>query len=95
MNDNDKKSNAKFNLNSLTSREFQAFLILLTFEGNDIPVLKTSIDVQFGHKSRTKGYDYINGLCQKGLVYKKTNIDKGKNTLAFTLIKKLDQNTRN
>ena len=89
MNENNKKSKPKFDLNSLTSREFQAFLILLTFEGNNIPVLKTTIDTQFGHKSRTKGYDYINDLCQKGLVYKKINIEKGKKYVSIHVNKKV------
>ena len=44
----------------------EAFLILLSFEGSKISVLKTYIDEQFKHESRTKGYDYINSLESKG-----------------------------
>ena len=84
-----KKKNKFFDLNSLTSREFQAFLILLAFEGNKIPLLKTSIDLQFGHKSRTKGYDYINELCKKGLVYKKNNVENGKKHVSIHVNKKV------
>ncbi|MHA1104489.1 MAG: hypothetical protein ACTSPN_02080 [Promethearchaeota archaeon] len=89
MNKKNKKKQTIFDLNSLTSREFQAFLILLTFEGNKIPLLKTSIDLQFGHQSRTKGYDYINGLCKKGLVYKKNNIENGKKHVSIHVNKKV------
>ena len=89
MNENNQKKNTTFDLNSLSSREFQAFLILLTFEGNKIPILKTLIDLQFGHKSRTKGYDYINGLVKKGLVYKKNNVDHGKTYVSIYVNKKI------
>ena len=61
--DDDKKKSHK---KTISSREFQAFLILLSFEGNKISLLKTYIDEQFKHESRTKGYDYINFLCEKG-----------------------------
>ena len=52
--------------------------------------MKTSIDLQFGHKSRTKGYDYINELCKKGLVYKKNNVEKnGKTHVSIHVNKKV------
>ena len=89
MNENNQKKNTHFDLNSLSSREIQAFLILLTFEGNKIPILKTFIDLQFGHKSRTKGYDYINGLVKKGLVYKKNNVEHGKTHVSIHVNKKV------
>lgn len=89
MNESNDKKRKNFDLNSLTSREFQAFLILLTFEGSELPLLKTKIDLRFGHKSRTKGYDYINGLCQKGLVKKKNYIEKGKKHVTIHVNKKI------
>jgi len=61
-----KKKKKKSHKKTISSREFQAFLILLSFEGTKIPILKTYIDKQFKHESRTKGYDYINSLCEKG-----------------------------
>lgn len=83
------KKKGIFDLNSLTSREFQSFLIILEFEGNSIPVLKTKIKNQFKHKSRTKAYDYINGLCNKGLVYKKKITENGKNYVNIHVNKKI------
>lgn len=70
-----------FDLNELTMRELQTFLLILQYEGESLHVLKRHVDTQFNHKSRTKGYDYINALCQKGLVYKKKVNIRGKETL--------------
>jgi len=67
-----------FNLNNLSMREFEAFLIFLRHEGEELSVLKKFIDLSFDHTSRTKGYDYINILCRKGFAYKKTTLEKGK-----------------
>jgi hypothetical protein len=67
-----------FNLKDLSMREFEAFLIFLRHEGEELSVLKKFIDLSFDLKSRTKGYDYINILCRKGLAYKKTTHKKGK-----------------
>ena len=73
MNEKSKSETAKFDFNSLSSREIQAFLIILANEGEDIPFIKEIIDKKFKHSTRTKGYDYINKLVQKGLVYKKNS----------------------
>lgn len=92
MNENNKKKRIHtipIGNNLLTSREFQAFLILLSFEGSKIPLLKIYIDLQFGHKSRTKAYDYINGLCEKGLIYKKNNVENGKKHVTVHVNKKV------
>ena len=67
------KTDNKFDFNKLTMRELQSFMIILQYEGERLHFLKKEIDKMFKHKSRTKGYDYINGLCQKGLVYKEKN----------------------
>lgn len=72
------KTQNQFNLNDYTLREFEAFLIILSHEGKELPELKKLIDMSFLHKSRTKGYDYINDLCKKGLVYKKSTDENGK-----------------
>jgi predicted transcriptional regulator len=71
------KENA-FNLRELSMREFEAFIILLTYEGEEQSTLKKFIDLEFDHKSQTKGYDYINNLCKKGFAYKKKTAIKGK-----------------
>ena len=71
------KDNA-FNLRELSMREFEAFIILLTYEGEEQSILKKFIDLEFDHKSATKGYDYINNLCKKGFAYKKKTTIKGK-----------------
>lgn len=56
------KDNA-FNLRVLSMREFETFMILLMHEGEVQSTLKQFIDIEFDHKSETKGYDYINNLC--------------------------------
>ena len=71
------KNNA-FNLRQLSMREFEAFMILLMHEGEEQSIFKQLIDMDFDHKSPTKGYDYINNLCKKGFAYKKKTTVKGK-----------------
>lgn len=70
-----------FNLNRLSMREFEAFMILLIYEGEEQSILKRLIDLEFDHKSPTKAYDYINNLCKKGFAYKKKVSLKGKNII--------------
>ena len=63
-------------------REFETFLILLAHDGKELSVIKEFIKERFNHKSRTKGYDYINALCKKGkhkLAYKENEVEDGKN----------------
>ena len=63
-------------------REFETFLILLAHDGKELSVIKEFIKERFNHKSRTKGYDYINALCKKGkhkLAHKETEVENGKN----------------
>ena len=71
------KDNA-FNIRDLSMREFEAFMILLIHEGVEQSILKRLIDIEFDHKSQTRGYDYINNLCKKGFAYKKKAKVKGK-----------------
>jgi len=63
-------------------RELEVLLIVLKNDGIEQSVLKTAIDLKFEenrkkprkeneHQSRTKGYDYINSLCNKGFTEKK------------------------
>lgn len=78
-----------FNLNNLSMREFEAFLIFLKHEGEELSVLKKFIDLSFDYTSRTKAYDYINSLCNKGLAYKKTTLEKGKNVTRIFIRKKI------
>jgi len=70
-----------FNLKELSMREFEAFMILLMHKGEVQSILKQIIDLEFDHKSQTKGYDYINNLCKKGFAYKKKNTVKGKQVI--------------
>ena len=72
------KVRSEFKLNDYTLREFETFLIILAHEGNELRELKKEVDKSFQHKSRTKGYDYINDICKKGLAYKKSIYENGK-----------------
>jgi len=65
-----------FNLRQLSMREFEAFMILLMHEGEEQSILKKLIDLEFGHTSSTKGYDYINNLCKD--IYEKKTTREGK-----------------
>ena len=74
-------NNNEFKLDNFSFREFETFLILLAHNGKELSVIKKFIDQRFEHKSRTKGYDYINVLCkrgEKGVANKKTVIENGK-----------------
>ena len=86
---NPKLSKNNFNLNNLSMREFEAFLIFLRHEGEELSVLKKFIDLSFNYTSRTKAYDYIYSLSKKGLVYKKTMPEKGKNITRIFIRKKV------
>ena len=71
-----------FSLDNFTLREFETFLILLAHNGKELSVLKEFIKKRFNHKSRTKGYDYINALCKKRdlrVAHKETEVQAGKN----------------
>lgn len=80
------KDNA-FNLKKLSMREFEAFMILLMHEGEEQSILKKLIDLEFDHKSTTKGYDYINNLC-RNKVLKKT---AGKSEIKYLSDKELKE----
>ena len=74
-------SNNEFRMDNFSFREFETFLILLSHDGKELSVIKKFIDERFEHKSRTKGYDYINVLCkdeEKGVANKKKAIENGK-----------------
>jgi len=89
---NHKLSKNNFNLNNLSMREFEAFLIFLRHEGEELSVLKEFIDLSFDHTSRTKAYDYINSLCnkgKKGLAYKITTLERGKKVTRIFIRKKI------
>ena len=78
-----------FSLRNLSMREFEALLIILKDEGKELPVIKTAIDTKFEHKSRTKGYDYINNLVNKGMAYKKEFITGEKRVVRIYVKKKI------
>ncbi len=89
MNENIESIRPNFDINSLSSREFQVFLIILANEGKKLSYLKSIIDLRFTHKSRTKAYDYINTLSKKGLIKKKNTEEKGKNQVTIHVKKKV------
>jgi hypothetical protein len=72
-------------------RELEALLIILKDEGKELSVVKTAIDTNFEHQSRTKGYDYINNLCKKGFTVKKIskNSAGGKRDVRIYVKKKI------
>ena len=80
-----------FSLRNLSMRELEVLLIILKDEGKELPVIKTAIDTQFNHQSRTKGYDYINNLCKKGFTVKKISKPAagGKRTVRIYVRKKV------
>lgn len=76
------ENSEEFSLDNFTLREFETFLILLAHNGKELSILKEFIKKRFNHKSRTKGYDYINALCKKGklkVAYKENEVEDGKN----------------
>ncbi|MFX1357148.1 MAG: hypothetical protein ACFFA8_07660 [Promethearchaeota archaeon] len=81
-----------FNITDFSFREFQTFLILLKHEGKDLSTLKKLIDLEFGYKSRTKGYDYINSLCSKGMAYKKVTLKKSKKEIKICIDEQIRKN---
>ena len=83
------KNIGTFSLKNLSMREFEALLIILKDEGKALPVIKTAIDTRFNHKSRTKGYDYINNLVKKGMVDKKEIITGDKRVVRIYVRKKI------
>jgi len=83
------KSYDTFSLKNLSMRELEALLIILKDEGKELPVIKTAIDTKFEHQSRTKGYDYINNLVKKGMVYKKVTKTGEKKVVRIYVRKKI------
>ena len=83
------KSVDTFSLKNLSMRELEALLIILKDEGKELPVIKTAIDTKFKHQSRTKGYDYINNLVKKGMVYKKESRTGEKRVVRIYVRKKI------
>lgn len=83
------KSVDTFRLNNLSMRELEALLIILKDEGKELAVIKTAIDMKFEHMSRTKGYDYINNLVKKGIVYKKVTKTGEKRIVRIYVRKKI------
>jgi len=84
-----------FNITNFSFREFQTFLILLKNEGKELSTLKKLIDLKFGYKSRTKGYDHINSICSKSLAYKKVTINKSKKETRIFIDKQIRKEYEN
>ncbi|MHA1239451.1 MAG: hypothetical protein ACTSQU_01535 [Promethearchaeota archaeon] len=75
----------------LSIREFEALLIILKNDGEELAVLKAAIDSKFKLESRTKGYDYIRNLCNKKFTFKKISkpTDGGKRTVRICVEKNI------
>jgi hypothetical protein len=72
----EKLNRAGFSLKDFTFREFEIFLIILRYEGQELSILKHYIDLALRekrrkkeeeYKSRIKGYDYIYALEEKNI----------------------------
>ncbi len=85
-----KKKNVTL-VSPLSMREFEALLIILKNDGEELAVLKMAIDSKFKLESRTKGYDYIRSLCNKNFAVKKVSypVAGGKRTVRIYVIKKV------
>jgi len=84
------RSNDKaFEINELSMREFEAFMILLMHEGEEQSTLKRLIDLEFDYKSSTKAYDHINNLCRNKLLIE--NNDTGKLEIKYFKDKELKE----
>ena len=78
-----------FSLRNISMRELEALMIILKDEGKELSVIKTAIDTNFEHQSRTKGYDYINNLVKKGMAYKKVTKTGDKRVVRIYVRKKI------
>lgn len=78
----------EFNLENLTMKDFRVFLLLLLHSGEELSVLKKIINAEFNLQGRTKGYDYINKVCEAGYAYKrKVNVNGKKVTKIFVSLR--------
>ena len=85
----------------LSMREFEALLIILKNDGEELAVLKAAIDVKFKLGSRTKGYDYIRNLRNKNFIetlekkiYVKENIRSEYERLILPTVKNLNESIK-
>ncbi|MFX0058796.1 MAG: hypothetical protein ACFE8J_10905 [Candidatus Heimdallarchaeota archaeon] len=88
-------NNGKFSITDFSFREFQTFLILLKHEGEELSTLKNIIDIEFEFKSRTKGYDHINNLYNRGIAYKKVHLENGKKITKMFINKQIRKEYEN
>lgn len=86
-----RENGENFSLRNLSMREFEALLIILKDDGDELAVLKAAIDIRFNLESRTKGYDYIRNLCNKNFTVKKISQPAagGKRTVRIYVRKKV------
>jgi len=86
-----RENGENFSLRNLSMREFEALLIILKDDGDELAVLKAAIDTRFNLESRTKGYDYIRNLCNKNFTVKKISQPAagGKRTVRIYVRKKV------
>ena len=85
----------------LSMREFEALLIILKNDGEELAVLKAAIDAKFELESRTKGYYYIKKLHNKNFIetlekkiYVKENIRSEYERLILPTVKNLNESIK-
>ena len=77
---NEKKelNNIGFDLNNLSMKQFQAFMILNSHSGEELSVLVKAVSSELKLKNKNKGYDYITKVCEAGYAYKRKVKENGK-----------------
>lgn len=60
-----------FDLNNLSMKPFQAFLILNSNSGEELSALVKAVSSELKLKDQNKGYDYIDKVCKAGYAYKR------------------------
>lgn len=78
----------EFNLENLTMKDFRVFMILLLHSGEELSDLSKAVNAEFNLQNRTKGYDYINKVCNAGYAYKrKVNVNGKKVTKVYVSLR--------
>lgn len=74
-----KSENIGFDLNNLSMKPFQAFLILKSQSGAELSVLVKAVSSELKLKNQNKAYEYIDKACKAGYAYKRKVEEGGKN----------------
>ncbi len=78
FNEKKESNNIGFDLNNLSMKQFQAFLILNSHSGEELSVLVKVINSELKLKNKNKGYDHIKKVCEAGYAYKRKVEENGK-----------------